>query len=184
MSIYYRATTSPMPLGKNPGPKKYDFSDQPERDKLEGFLESHRPTTCHSRLSSWFACDSPEKSKSYLEAQLSHEKKSGAPLIFAVEMHSPTKLPMALVDPIRAALQRDDLEAAEFIAKEYWTPTQPWKFWEYISAEIPLVQSQIMTLDEMAGYVATNDYSADHARCKKFLETAKRCGSVDYSTLS
>jgi hypothetical protein len=173
MGIYYRATTTPMPVGENPGKKKYDFSENAERRRLEEFLEDKRPCASHSRLSSWFACDSPERAVRYLEAQLKHENREGEILVFAVDLPSPSKQPMALVDAILSALRENAIDKAGFLAQEYWTPTQQWRFWEYTSSEISVVGAKVESLDEMAGYVAHQDYSGDRGRIIKLLADAQ-----------
>ncbi|MCU1300696.1 MAG: hypothetical protein JWQ87_980 [Candidatus Sulfotelmatobacter sp.] len=169
MAIYYRATTTPMPVGKNPGEKTYDFSNDAERRRLEEFLEERRPGKSHSRLSSWFACDSPEHAARYLDAQLKHEEKRGDVLVFEVEMPAPSKQPMALIDALLAALREGDIDKAEFLVEEYWTPKQSWKFWEYTSGGISLVAAKIESVDEMAVYIAHQDYAGDRARIKRLL---------------
>jgi hypothetical protein len=71
MSRYYRATATPLPIGGNPGPKLCDYSSNPERQRLEDYLESKRPPESFSRFRSWFACDAPANSARYLEAEFS-----------------------------------------------------------------------------------------------------------------
>jgi hypothetical protein len=43
MGLLYRATTRLMNIGANPGTRSYDFSQNPERQEFEGFLESSAP---------------------------------------------------------------------------------------------------------------------------------------------
>jgi hypothetical protein len=158
-----------MTIGANPGTRSYDFSHNLERQKFEEFLESKRPSTSHSRLASWFACDSPERATRYLEVQLDYEQDSGEVLLFAVEMPSPSRQPIVLVDAIIRALREDDIAKADFLAQEYWQPTQPWKFWEYTSDEISTVRDQLALPDAIARSTASMDYSGDRKRVDEFL---------------
>lgn len=52
MGRYYRATISVLRVGGNAGPKAYHYSEDPERQRLEDFLESKRPEEACSRLTS------------------------------------------------------------------------------------------------------------------------------------
>jgi hypothetical protein len=160
---FYRATRIPMTAGKNPGPRAYDFSDQPERQKLEDFLESNRPSTSHSRLTSWFACDKPGKSARYLDAEITFKPNTantGEPLLFVVEMTSPSKQPMILVNAIRERLAAGDTAAAELLACEYWQASREWRFWEYTSPEIVVVE-QLPWPDTIEQSLASLSYQAD-----------------------
>lgn len=158
-----------MTIGANPGTRSCDFSHAPEQQKLEDFLESKRPSSSHSRLTSWFACDSPERAARYLETQLDYEQNSGEVLVFAVEMPSPSKQPIVLIDALIRALREDDIAAANLLAHEYWLPTQPWKFWEYTSDEISSVRNQLELPDVIARSVASMDYGGDRKHVDRFL---------------
>ena len=74
MGCYYHATITVLRVGENAGPKDCRYSEYPERQRLEDFLENKRPEEACSRLTSWFACDTPATSARYLEAELRHRK--------------------------------------------------------------------------------------------------------------
>jgi hypothetical protein len=169
MGLLYRATTRLMNIGANPGTSSYDFSQNPERQNFEGFLESKRPSMSHSRLASWFACDSPERAARYLEVQLDYKQDSREGFLFAVEMPSPSKQPIVLVDAIVRALREDESATADYLANEYWQPTQPWRFWEYTSDEISTVRDRLELPDVIARSAVSMDYASDRKRLNEFL---------------
>lgn len=164
-----------MTIAANPGTRSHDFSHTPERQRFEDFLESSRPSSSHSRLASWFACDSPARAARYLEMQLDYEQDSGEVLLFVVEMPSPSKQPIVLIDAIIQALREDDTATADFLAHEYWLPTQPWKFWEYTSDESSSVLNQLELPDVIARSTASMDYGGDRKRLDEFLGSRANC---------
>jgi hypothetical protein len=171
MGLHYRATTTILPIGGNPGPKAYDYSNDPERQKLEDFLESKRSCESYSRLTSWFACDTPAYSARYLEAELSRKKESnGQPKLYSIACDGFSKQPMILVNAIDKALVANDLAIAEVLAIEYWKPTKEWKFWEYTTHSIRIVE-EVEWPDSMAQALAFMAYQADDARLKQMLRS-------------
>jgi hypothetical protein len=46
---------------------------------------------------------------------------------------------MFLVHVIARKLSEGDENTALKVADEYWTPTQEWKFWEYINPEMVVI---------------------------------------------
>jgi hypothetical protein len=162
-----------MPVGENPGSKSYDYSDDPERQKLEDFLESKRPPGSCSRLTSWFACDDPAKSARYLDGELNYKKKAdvtGQPRLYAIEFGEFSRQPMILVNTIRNTLATNDAETAEKLATEYWRPTRDWKFWEYTAPEIRIV-AEVEWPDSMALQLAFMAYQGDDGRLKQMLRS-------------
>lgn len=173
MGLYYHATMTVLPVGENPGPKAYDFSDDPERQKLEDFLESKRSPGSCSRLTSWFGCDAPGNSARYLEAELSRKKKAdaaGQPRLYVIELEKPSRQPMILVNAIHNALIANDAAVAEMLAVEYWRPTREWKFWEYAAPQIRVAE-EVEWPDSMAQTLALMAYQADDRRLKQMLGT-------------
>jgi hypothetical protein len=171
---FYRASRTPLTIGANLGPRSYDFSDQPDRQKLEKFLESKRGPTSRSRLTSWFACDDPGKSARYLDAEITFKTNlasAGDALLFVIEMTNPSKQPMILVNAVGERLSAGDTEVAELLANEYWRPTRVWKFWEYTSPEIAVID-QAPWPDLMEQSLASLSYQADHRLLKQILQTA------------
>jgi len=171
MGLYYRATITILPVGENPGPKAYDYSDDPERQKLEDFLESKRPPEFCSRLTAWFACDTPANSARYLEAELNHKKRAdvtGQPKLYAIEFEEFSRQPMILVNAINNALAANDAATAKMLATEYWRPTREWRFWEYTTPEIRVVE-EVEWPDSMAQSLASMAYQGDDRRLKQML---------------
>ena len=86
-------------------------------------------------------------------------------------MPSPSKQPIVLIDAIIRALRENDTATADFLADEYWLPTQPWRFWEYTSGEISSVQNQLELPDVIARSAASMDYGGDRKRLDEFLSS-------------
>jgi hypothetical protein len=169
MGRYYHATITALPVGENPGPKAYDYSGDPERQKLEAFLESRRPIESCSRLTSWFACDTPANSARYLDAELSRMTKVTAEVkLYGVEFAKSSKQPMVLVNAMNIALSENDAATAETLAAEYWRPTREWKFWEYTAPEVRVVE-KVEWPDGVAQSLAFMTYQGDDRRLKQML---------------
>jgi hypothetical protein len=166
MGLYYHATKTVLPVGENPGPKTYDYSDDPERQKLEGFLESKRPPKSCSRLTSWFACDTPANSAIYLNAEPTRAGATGQPKLYAIELEKFSGQPMVLVNAINKALVANDAATAEMLATEYWRPTREWGFWEYTAPEVRVVE-EVEWPGIVAQSVAQLTYQADHRQLKQ-----------------
>jgi len=92
-----------------------------------------------SRLSSWFACDKPEFATKYLESEIAFKGRDGQRHLYAIVMETCSKHPMFLVHVIARKLSEGDENTALKVADEYWTPTQEWKFWEYINPEMVVI---------------------------------------------
>ncbi len=170
MALHYHATIAILTIGKNPGPKAYDYSNDPERQKLENFLESKRPHESCSRLTSWFTCDTSANSARYLDAELSRKKTDviGQSKLYAVASEKFSKQPMILVNAINKALAANDAATAETLATEYWRPTREWEFWEYTGPEIQVVE-EVEWPDSMALTLAFMTYQGDDGRLKQML---------------
>jgi len=169
MSSYYRATLTPLLVAENPGPKRYDYSGDPERQKLEEFLESKRPPESFSRFRSWFACDTPSNSARYLEAELRlNAAMIGDAKLYAIEFETFSRQPMILVNAIRNSVAIDDITTAEMLAREYWKSTTDWKFWEYTAPEIRVVE-EVRWPDNMQLSIALMTYQGDDKRLTQML---------------
>ena len=75
---------------------------------------------------------------------------------------------MALVDQIAKALSARDQRRAELLADEYWTPTQEWRFWEYLSKEMKGLGSEPWP-DMIRMVTAGAAYDADRNECAAFV---------------
>ena len=122
-------------------------------------------------MSSLFACDKPRLAAKYLDAQTSFaadkEASRATPLSYAVEMDASSKQPMILVTAIANDLSAGDSDAGEFLAREYWTSTQPWSFWEYTSSKI-VVLDELPWPDCMEMAIALQTYAGDSSLLKRF----------------
>lgn len=75
---------------------------------------------------------------------------------------------MILVDATRKALAEGNIEKAERLAAEYWTPTRDWSFWEYTSPDIVVVE-ELSWPDAMQQTSASLSYQGDSKRLREFL---------------
>lgn len=168
MTILYHATTKVLTIGDELTSATSNFPDDPYRRIVEEFLESKRRNE-PSRLSSWFACDKPGYAARYLEAQLSlgsdKESRTGETRLYAVEMVSPSRHPMILVNELATRLSTGQTDSAALLASEYWRPTKVWGFWEFISPKI-LVLKQLPWPDVIEQAAALMAYSSDSDRSK------------------
>ena len=80
----------------------------------------------------------------------------------------PRSKPMILVNAVNNALLENDVATAEMLATEYWRPTREWKFWEYTTPEIRVVE-EVEWPDSMAQSLALMAYQGDNGRLKQML---------------
>lgn len=122
-------------------------------------LESARPAICHSRLNSFFASAVPAEAWHYLVKEL--EKEPSAILnarLYRVSISDFQRRPMALVDAIE---KRCDDVCVSHMAREYWTPTNMWKFWEYLGPQMTPLE-EIDQPDSPSRGAALFKIGADH----------------------
>ena len=172
----YRATTKPL---KSPTPLKAparELSSYPDYWRpAEALLEQRRPTSYYSRLSCWYACDTPEFAAKYLESEIARDAQhvSGAPLLYLIDLTSPSRHPMCLVNEIAKRLENNETHLAETLADEYWNPTLEWAFWEYLGEMItPFASENWPNVIQRSTALFT--YSGDINRCGRFVEELSR----------
>ena len=79
-----------MTIGANPGTRSCATSRTRRNNRnLKTSSKANGPAARHSRLTSWFACDSPERAARYLETQLDYEQNSGEVLCSPWKCHPP-----------------------------------------------------------------------------------------------
>jgi hypothetical protein len=172
MATLYHATTDLLTPGDTLISRASDFPSEPYRRALEELLAKRCPEGRPHRMSSWFACETPRLAAKYLDAQISFgvdkEARKGQPRLYAVEMDPSSKQPMVLVSAVALKLSARESNIASWLADEYWTSTKEWKFWEYISPEIVVVE-ECSWPDGIELAIALQTYSADASLLKRFL---------------
>ena len=106
-----------------------------DRRWINDFLDANRPPIVPSRKRSFYAFDSITNCVGYWSSK---RCTIGGPLLYKVKMTNPSKVPMHLVNTL---LQKGEGNAANLqIATEYWHPTENWKFYEFLSEEMEVLE--------------------------------------------
>lgn len=150
----YHASRHPLHIGLTLDSRRRCISQFAERA-----LESARPDICHSRLTSFFASDVPADAWHYLAKELENEPRAILNArLYRVSMSDFQRRPMALVDAIEK--RRDD-PCVSHMAREYWTPSSKWKFWEYLGPQMTPLE-EIEQPDSPSRGAALFKICADH----------------------
>lgn len=108
-------------------------------EKGEGWvdlkLNEFKPEGAPNRDQCYYAFDSLDNCSAFIE----NEKCSteGGPYFYEVKMINPIGAPMRLNQVILK--KGEDSDEIESIAQEYWNPTLEWKFMEYLSFEMEIL---------------------------------------------
>jgi hypothetical protein len=129
-------------------------------------LNPHRPDGVPCRSTCLFVFATLAECSLYGSSQHKHETVH----YYRVRTDAATKAPMTLVDQIRKQVEPTPAQV-ERMAREYWQPTEPWKFWEYLTDAIEIVD-EIQPLDmgslEVIGaqgfYIDDNDRAMEFCR--------------------
>ena len=112
---------------------------QAKKDKGEEWvdllLNAKKPDNAPSRQYTLYAFDFVGNCSAFFK---SHKCDKGNKLYYKVQMTDPFKAPMCLTDLILKQGQSSSYLAK--IIEEYWHPTMDWKFWEYLSTEMKIVE--------------------------------------------
>jgi hypothetical protein len=135
----YHITCNAYPIGKVPaleGESFYHLSTQSDvRSWIDKFLDTQNSSEIPLREKAFFACDSIMNCKA-LKSTVA--KPNCTPKIYKVRMKNPSKSPMALVNHL---LELGEAHSKNFdVANEYWRPTEDWKFYEYLSMEMEIIE--------------------------------------------
>jgi hypothetical protein len=66
---------------------------------------------------------------------------------------------MLLVDYVYRQVDRNEEYVAQ-IVREYWTPTQPWKFWEVLGSAM-IIEEEVEGPEQIAAYAGFSRAMAD-----------------------
>lgn len=102
---------------------------------VNDFLDKKKPIGAPSRIRAYYACDTIGNCIGY-----GRNKKceNVGPFLYKVTMKNPRKVPMSLVNTILR--KRDGNVLNDQIANEYWTPEREWKYYEYLSEEMKIIE--------------------------------------------
>ena len=135
----YHITCKAYPIGKVPpmdGESLYHLSTQTDqRAWIDEFLDAQKSNEKPSRKKTHYACDSILNCKA-LKSTIS--KPHCTPRIYKVIMTNPSKSPMALVNHLFQLGQNHNKNFD--VAKEYWNPTMDWRFYEYLSDKMEIIE--------------------------------------------
>lgn len=104
-------------------------------DWVDLLLNKYKPVSAPPRQRTFFACDSVENCFAFIS---NRPRVGETPIYYKVEMENPAKGVMCITDIFRK-VDRDDPNIPVY-AQEYWTPTQEWRYFEYMSASMKILE--------------------------------------------
>ena len=135
----YHISCKEYPIGKVPplmGESIYHQNTmKDDRKWINDYLDLHNPKGSPSRKKSFYACDSIANCKALKSTVV---KENCLPRIYRVKMLNPAKVPMALVTYLFKLKEGHEFNSR--IANEYWIPSFEWKFCEYLSEEMEIIE--------------------------------------------
>lgn len=124
-------------------------------DWVDILLNEYKPDHAPMRQQTFFACDSVENCFAYIS---SRPRIGELPIYYKVEMENPVKAVMCITDIFRNVDINDP--AIPVYANEYWYPSQEWRYYEYLSDSM-----QILEVVQEPDFILKNrgkmNYSAD-----------------------
>jgi hypothetical protein len=114
----------------------YFLEKQEKKEEwVDTILNNFKPVDAPDRQHTFFACDAIENCYAFIANKI---PLSGNPIYYKVEMIEPIKAVMCITDLI-LKVGPDDIQVEDF-AKEYWIPTLNWKYYEYLSAKMKIME--------------------------------------------
>ena len=110
--------------------------EQTNNVAAEDRLKPYRPNGVPCRTNCIFVFGSLAECSLYG----SSEHKNQKVYYYRVRMESATAVPMVLVDHIRKQVE-PSARQVEQMAREYWQPTNPWEFREYLTEAIEVAET-------------------------------------------
>jgi len=102
---------------------------------IDDILNDHKPKDAPQRNKTLFAFDFVGNCQAFFEKE---SCPSGTPKYYKVKMVNPIKSPMCLTD-LLGKLGKESPKVKE-IAQEYWNPKHKWKYYEYLSTEMEIIE--------------------------------------------
>lgn len=109
--------------------------------KAEQFLEVQRPPNAPRRRNAYFAFESTSACAHFWLSEVHHQVHGyyqKDPHYYLVEMLSPAKCPMVLVDHAVKCIHHPAL--LKRVVSEYWVPRHEWACWEYLDVMMTIVE--------------------------------------------
>lgn len=124
-------------------------------------MDNMRPDGYPSRIASFYACDALENCQAFI----ANKKIAGNnPTYYKVEMDRTVGFPMVLVDRIKK-MGQGSANLSSCI-NEYWSPTQAWKYLEFLSPQMTILE-KLDNPNSLMAIKGSMNYNTD-------FETAKR----------
>lgn len=102
---------------------------------INEMLDEQRPAGYPSRIASFYACSELENCQAFI----GNKRIEGRdPIYYKVDMDCEFGFPMAIIDKIRKLGEGSDL--LEACISEYWAPTREWKFLEFLSPSMTVIE--------------------------------------------
>jgi len=124
-------------------------------DWVDLLLNEYKPDKAPIRQQTFFACDKVENCYAYIS---SRRQVVGMPIYYKVEMENPAKGVMCLTD-IFPKFEKQNPSLRTY-AEEYWSPTLEWKYYEYLSNQMKIIEI-LNEPDIIMKSVGNNNYMMD-----------------------
>lgn len=130
-------------------------------DWINTYLDDNKPNDFPSRISSFYACDEIENCQAFIGNKTINGLQ---PTYYKVEMNCETGFPMVLTDAIKKNGQNSS--HLENCSNEYWSPTGEWKYKEFLSPEMIILEI-LPSPDTILANKGRINYIADLERAKR-----------------
>jgi hypothetical protein len=141
--------TAPNPIG-------YHLrSIQRNEGWINETLDEQSPNGYPLRVASFYACSVLENCQAFIGNKRIEDRN---PIFYKVEMDCDLGFPMVLIDRMRKLGQASGL--IDTCISEYWTPTHVWKYLEYLSPSMTIIEILPVPESLMANKGRMN-YNAD-----------------------
>lgn len=126
-------------------------------------MDNMRPDSYPSRIASFYACDALENCQAFI----GNTKIGGNnPIYYKVEMDCSVGFPMVLVDRIKK-IGQGSANLTSCI-NEYWSPTQAWKYLEFLSPQMTILE-KLNTPNFLMANRGRINYNADSDTAKRLF---------------
>jgi hypothetical protein len=140
--IFYHASNHRLEIGNAFRNGERLIPDSQDR-QVEDILEKFRGGRSVSRLNAFFVT----KNESDCAIYLKNQGYMGSILIYKVRLLASCYHPMVLVDRIKMHLGNDEI--LKQIAEGYWHPSQDWKYFEFLSDSMEILEEVAVPNNDM-----------------------------------
>ncbi len=124
-------------------------------------LDQYKPEIRPSRIASFYACDKVGFCKAFIGAK---KIEGRSPIYYKVEMDCQIGFPMVLIDTIKN-IGENSTELRACI-DEYWSPSNEWKYLEYLSPNMTILEV-LQEPDNIMVSGGNMNYGLDLAKAKR-----------------